>query len=41
MGLDYIFLKGDHAVVATYWAEEKAFDSDLGRFHQFLSSLKY
>lgn len=40
-GLDYIFLKGDHAVVATYWADEKAFDSDLGRFHRFLSSLKF
>jgi hypothetical protein len=40
-GLDYIFLKGDHAVVATYWADEKAFDSDLGRFHRFLGSLKF
>jgi hypothetical protein len=40
-GLDYIFLNGDHAVVATYWADEKAFDSELGRFHRFLGSLKY
>jgi hypothetical protein len=40
-GLDYIFLSGDHAIVATYWADEKAFDSDLGRFQRFLSSLKF
>ncbi len=40
-GLDYIFLNGDHAVVATYWAEEKAFESDLGRFQRFLGSLKF
>jgi hypothetical protein len=40
-GLDYIFLNGDHAIVATYWADEKSFESDLGRFHQFLNSLKF
>ena len=40
-GLDYIFLNGDHAILATYWADEKAFESDLGRFQQFLSSLKF
>ena len=40
-GQDYIFLNGDHAVIATYWAEEKSFDSDLGRFHKFLGSLKF
>lgn len=40
-GLDYIFLNGDHAIVATYWAEEKVFESDLGRFKQFLSSLSF
>ncbi len=22
-GLDYIFMNGDHAVTATYWADEK------------------
>jgi hypothetical protein len=40
-GLDYIFLNGDHTVVATYWADEKEYTSDLGRFLQFLSSLKF
>lgn len=40
-GLDYIFLNGDHAIVATYWADENSFESDLGRFHQFLNSLKF
>jgi hypothetical protein len=40
-GLDYIFLNGDHAIVATYWADETAFESDLGRFQRFLSSLKF
>ncbi len=40
-GLDYIFLNGDHAIVATYWADENAFESDLGRFQRFLSSLKF
>jgi len=40
-GLDYIFLNGDHAIVATYWADENVFDSDLGRFQKFLSSLKF
>jgi len=40
-GLDYIYLNGDHAVVATYWADEKAFESDLGRFQRFLDSLKF
>jgi hypothetical protein len=40
-GLDYIFLKGDHAIVVTYWADENAFQSDLGRFQRFLGSLKF
>ena len=40
-GMDYIYLKGDHAIVATYWADEKAFESDLGRFQRFLGSLKF
>ena len=40
-GLDYIYLNGDHAVVATYWADEKAFDSGLGHFQRFLGSLQF
>jgi len=40
-GLDYIFLKGDHAIVATYRADEKSFDSDMGRFQRFLTGLKF
>lgn len=40
-GLDYIFLNGDHVIVATYWADENAFESDLGRFQGFLNTLKF
>ena len=40
-GTDYIFVKGDQAVVATYWAEEANYESDLNRFHLFLESLKF
>jgi hypothetical protein len=40
-GLDYIFMNGDHAVTATFWADENSFDSDLGRFQQFLNTLKF
>ncbi|HCC79401.1 MAG: hypothetical protein A2X25_06745 [Chloroflexi bacterium GWB2_49_20] len=40
-GMDYIFLTGDHAVVATYWADKQTFEDDLGRFQLFLKSLKF
>jgi hypothetical protein len=40
-GMDYIFIKGDRATVATFWAEEKNFDIDLARFLRFLESLKF
>jgi hypothetical protein len=40
-GTDYIFVEGDQAVVATYWAEEANYESDLDRFHLFLESLKF
>ncbi len=40
-GQDFIFLKADHAVVATYWADENSYTSDLGRFQRFLGSLKF
>jgi hypothetical protein len=40
-GLDTIFLNGDHAIVATFWADENAFESELGRFQRFLGSLKF
>lgn len=40
-GLDIIFLNGDHAVVATFWADKLAYDNDLGRFQLFLKSLKF
>jgi len=40
-GTDYIFVKDDQAVVATYWAEETNFESDLNRFHLFLESLRF
>jgi hypothetical protein len=41
LGLDYIYLTGDHAVVVTYWADKENFELDLGRFQLFLKSLKY
>jgi hypothetical protein len=40
-GMDYIFLNGDHAIVATYWADANKYTSDLERFQSFLSSLKF
>jgi len=40
-GEDYIFMNGDHAVVASYWADENNYDLDLGRFHLFLESISY
>ena len=40
-GLDYIFLNGNHVIVATYWADENSFESDLGRFQGFLNTLKF
>ncbi len=41
LGLDYIYLTGDHAVVVTYWADKQNFEYDLGRFQLFLKSLKF
>jgi len=40
-GVDYIFINGDHAIVATYWADEENYELDLGRFHKFLASIDY
>jgi hypothetical protein len=40
-GMDIIFLNGDHAVVATFWADKLSYDNDLGRFQLFLKSLKF
>jgi hypothetical protein len=40
-GMDIIFLNGDQAAVVTYWAGEGSFELDLGRFQQFLKSLKF
>jgi hypothetical protein len=40
-GLDYIFLDSGHAIVATYRADDKSFETDLGRFQLFLKSLKF
>ncbi|MFH2038467.1 MAG: hypothetical protein ABIJ65_03430 [Chloroflexota bacterium] len=41
LGLDYIYLSGDHAVVVTYWADKQNFEYDLGRFQLFLKSLEF
>jgi PPE-repeat protein len=40
-GMDIIFLNGDHAMVATFWADKQSYDNDLGRFQLFLKSLKF
>jgi hypothetical protein len=40
-GVDYIFLNGDHAIVASFQADEKNYDLDLGRFQSFLESIGY
>ncbi len=40
-GMDYIYMNGDNAVVVSFWADDRNFDIDLGRFHLFLQSIKY
>jgi hypothetical protein len=40
-GADYFFVAGDHAVVATYRANEDNYEADFGRFRRFLESLNY
>ena len=40
-GVDYFFVAGDHAVVATYQASEDNYEADFGRFRRFLESLSY
>ena len=40
-GQDYVFVNGSQAVIVTYRADQSAFDADLGRFYQFLVSVKY
>lgn len=40
-GADYFFVAGDHAVVATYRANEDNYEADFGRFRRFLESLSY
>ncbi len=40
-GMDYIFMNEGNAVVVSYWADDRNFDIDLGRFHRFLQSIKY
>ena len=40
-GTDYIFVNGNYAVAVSFWADEKNYDFDLGRFHLFLESISY
>ena len=40
-GVDYIFINGDHAIVASFQADEKNYDLDLSRFQAFLESIGY
>jgi hypothetical protein len=40
-GVDYIFIKDKFAVTASFWAGEKNYDLDLGRFQRFVQSINY
>jgi hypothetical protein len=40
-GLDYVFIKGDQAVIVSYRADQSVFDTDMSRFIRFLVSVKY
>ena len=40
-GMDYIFMNGNGALVVSYWADDRNFDLDLGRFLLFLRSINY
>ena len=40
-GMDIIFINGDQAAVATYWAGAENFELDHRRFQLFLKSLKF
>jgi hypothetical protein len=40
-GVDYFFVAGDHAVVATYHANEANYAADFARFRRFLESLSF
>jgi hypothetical protein len=40
-GVDYIFVVGERAVVATYRASEDNYEADFGRFRRFLESLNF
>jgi len=41
LGVDTIFINGDHAAIITYWASAENFELDLSRFQLFLRSLKF
>lgn len=38
-GTDYIYMNGEYAVVVSYWADDKNFELDLGRFLLFIQSI--
>ncbi|HSL28793.1 MAG TPA: hypothetical protein VK900_06290 [Anaerolineales bacterium] len=40
-GVDYIFLNGDHAIVASFQADERNYEVDLRRFQYFLESVSF
>jgi len=40
-GADYIFVAGDHAVVASYHASADNYAADFARFRNFLESLQF
>jgi len=40
-GMDYIFINDKSSITASFWADEKNYDLDLGRFQRFVQSIKY
>lgn len=40
-GVDYVFLNGDHAIVASFQADQRNYEVDLRRFQSFLESVSF
>ena len=40
-GLDYIFVSGGDAVIATYHADQSDFEDGLDRFYRFVESIRF
>lgn len=40
-GMEFVYLNGERAVVVSFQADDKNYESDLGRFYLFLESLQF